>query len=154
MRPTLLLAAPLLALSLAAPAEAGVRFSFAVSGDTLATLVDGVHADLDCHPDLSSPAREAWQEVVREGEDGAARFRDEHDRWVSFRRDGGAFRIVTRDDEGRHLRIEIPWGMARCLVGGEEPEPGVARRMRGEELRFDLEVDDEQVELVLASAPR
>lgn len=137
----------------AAPASDGVHFSFSVSGDTLASFVDGVDADLDCHGHLSSPAREAWQEVVREGENGASRFRDEHDRSVTFRREGDAFRIVTRDDEGRHVRVEIPWGMARCVIGGEEPAEGTARRLRGQEVRFDLEVDDDQVELVLASTP-
>lgn len=143
----------LLALCTALPAAAGVRVSFSVSGDTLAGLVDGVRADLSCDPELSAAGQAAWEEVVREGVDGAASFRDEDGRPVSFRRERQAFRVVTRDEEGRDVRLEIPWGVARCLFGGEPPAPGAARRLRGEELRLDLAVDDDQVELVISQLP-
>ena len=135
-------------------ADAGVRLSFSVSGDTLSSFVDGVSADLSCDPKLSPAGRDAWLEVVREGENGAASFRDKEDRPVSFRRDRDAFRILTRDEDGREVRLEVPWGVARCLIGGESPAPGSARRLRGEELSVDLAVDDESVELVVSQTPR
>lgn len=157
MRPArsrkLLPAALLLTFLSALPAAAGVRVSFSVSGDTLAGLVDGVRADLSCDPDLSAAGRAAWDEVVREGEDGAASFRDDDGRPVAFRRERHTFRIVTRDSEEREVRLEIPWGLARCLLGGEPPAPHAARALRGDELRFELTVDDEQVELVVSQLP-
>lgn len=158
MRPARLLApllatVQLVALS-AAPAGAGVHLSFSVSGDTLSSFVDGVNADLSCDPKLSPAGRDAWLEVVREGENGAASFHDEEDRPVSFRREHDAFRILTRDEDGREVRLEVPWGVARCLIGGESPAPGSARRLRGEELSVDLAVDDESVELVVSQTPR
>lgn len=157
MRPARLLAPLLATVQLAAfstaPAGAGVRLSFSVSGDMLSSLVDGVNADLSCDPELSAAGRAAWEEVVREGANGAASFRDEEDRPVSFRREHDAFRILTRDQEGRDVRLEIPWGVARCLLGGESPAPGSARTLRGEELSLDLAVDDQSVELVVSQAP-
>lgn len=151
-RPILIAAAFAL---LAAPLAAGVNLSlsFSLPGSALAGIVDGIDADLDCHPELSPPGRAAFEEVRREGGQGAASFIDDEGKLVRFRRDGDAFRILTRDDDGRAVRVEIPWGLALCALGGVEPDPGAARRLRGHELQFDLVVKDDRVEIVLAKVP-
>lgn len=145
-------ALPLLAVLtltlVAGSAQAGVQFSFSVSGDTLSSFLDGVDADLSCDPELSPAARGAWEEVVREGVDGAASFRDDDGKMVRFRRERQSFRITTRDEEDKDIRVEIPWSFARCVIGGETPSAGDSP-IHGEGLSFRLALDEHSVELVV-----
>ena len=69
------------------------------------------------------------------------------------RRERKPFRARPPREEGRGVRLKVPWGVPGGLVGGGPPAPGAARRLRGEELRLDLAVDDDQVELVISQLP-
>lgn len=150
----------LLTATLAAPAEArrgadrdpslrveirdgdGDRISFAVSSEWLGGLIDGTHLDLDCDGTDDAGLARMMTELERDGEGAAWRGVDEDGDALYGRRHGGQLTFESRDEGDERTELEMPWPLARCLLGGREPEGGLRRALASGDLDFRLVVRD------------
>ena len=138
----------------AAPAEAGGTLRIDVDsedGDSLhlslgTGLISGLvrafaPVSLDCNGDNDNPRlRELFRELDRAGEPSRGTVDDGDDRFDARRRNGKLYLTVT-DEEGQVSRIEMPWTLARCVLGGERISRGdLARAL--DEASFELKVED------------
>lgn len=120
----------------------GDRIRFAVSSEWLGGLIDGTDLDFDCDGADDAGLARMMIELERAGEGAAWRGVDEEGDPLHGRRHGGQLTFESRDRDGERAELEMPWPLARCLLGGREPEGGLRRALAQGDLEFRLVVRD------------
>jgi hypothetical protein len=148
----LALAAALLALPAALPADSGPTFRLEVDDDDgeqvrlelssgwLSALVSRVAFDCDGADDRRT--RLMAETLDRRGEGSVYEYEDRDGDEVVARRSRGQLILETRERGGDHAVVEMPWPLAECLMLGREPAGGFARWLEDEGVRLHVDARD------------
>ena len=149
---TLALSAPL-----AAPAHAGERGSKGKSAIDLSLPLSllgsmGGTMTISCDGDSDAETRAAMRILERQGSSGRYAWTDDDGDHLVAQRDGGRFRLRVTDEDDETVTLEMPWGVAQCLLGDSKAGPrkmslaslqrngGFSLKVNGEEASFHVQM--------------
>jgi hypothetical protein len=95
------------------------EISIAISKAAVRGFVDGLFGQsLQCDGDLDDPMRSLLEQLEREGPRARASIRDGNALIEAHRR-GKSVRFTIRDEGTGRIRLDVPWKLARCLLGDD-----------------------------------
>jgi hypothetical protein len=149
---TLLLAAPL-----ATPAQARDHSGAGQAAIDLSLPLSllgsmGGTMTISCDTDVDSDTRNAMRALNSQGSSGRFAWTDDDGSRLVAQRDGGRFRLRVTDDDDKAVVLEMPWGVAQCLLSGSKTGPrkmslaslqrngGFSLKVNGEDASFHVQM--------------
>ncbi len=146
-----------LAAPLAAPAHAGeltLNGKSALDLSLPLTLLGslGGTMTISCDGDSDAETRAALRALERQGSSGRYAWTDEDGSRMVAQRNGGRFRLRVTDEDDETVTLEMPWGVAQCLLGDGKAGPrkmslaslqrngGFSLKVNGEEASFRVQM--------------
>jgi hypothetical protein len=121
--------------------ESGASIQLNLPLDRLADWVPGARASLSCEGAHDRDTRRLMEVLERSGENSSYRFEDD-DGVVIARRSGGQL-LLEKTDDGDRGRVEMPWLLAECFLGGRPVQAEVRDLLgHGHRLLVDIRGDD------------
>jgi hypothetical protein len=147
----------LLAAPMAVPARAGDRAGKGQSAIDLSLPLSllgsmGGTMTISCDTDVDTQTRAAMRALSTQGASGRFAWTDDDGSRLVAQRDGGRFRLRVTDEDDKTVSLEMPWGVAQCLLSGSKIGPrrmslaslqrngGFSLKVNGEETSFHVQV--------------
>jgi hypothetical protein len=106
--------------------EEGNRFNLSIGTGLVSGFVRAfAPMSIDCDEDRddSPRVRELYLALEKAGEPSRGTL-DDGDEFFDARRDRGMLHLTVTDDDGETATLEMPWNLARCVLGGEKISRG------------------------------
>lgn len=120
----------------------GSQLSLAMPTGWLNGFLAGTDIDLDCDGSDDRGVAAMMRALEREGEGAVWNGTDDDGDPLHGRRKVGQLVLESRDEDGETARIEMPWPLAHCLLGGIGPAGGLEQALTRGDLEFRIDVRD------------